>query len=270
MKLKNIFAMCLGIVACSGTMFVNDVFASNLDTYRSLLEKRSYQIKYVEVTPEARVTNKDNVPMYGKRSMERSQSHFLTNKQVENVIACFGDTRYEEMGYGDFKQCRLEKGKDTYYFVKHNSPTGIDIWGTKKGVVKAVRTNVLAQAMAGDSFGGSAMTRYLNALLPKSKKGKDMPVFRYVDSGWLNSGLSYEDYTTTENGISEAVRYYFNGYNMVKIAAVRYWTNDNGVMEGNKTILKITEFVPTPDKQYLELPAGVQDKTKRKKVKEAE
>ena len=53
MRLKNIFAVCLGIVACSNVMFINDAFASNLDTYRSLLEKRSYQIKYVEVTPDA-------------------------------------------------------------------------------------------------------------------------------------------------------------------------------------------------------------------------
>ena len=121
--------------------------------------------------------------------------------------------------------------------------------------------------MSGASFGGSNMTRYLNAILPNDDKSKEMPVFKFVDSGWLNNGLNYEDYTSTNNGIFEAVRYYFNGYNLVKIAAVQYWTNANGVMEGNKTIMKINEFSSAPDKTYLELPAGVKDKTKRKKDK---
>ncbi|MDO4921336.1 MAG: hypothetical protein Q4E64_05895 [Phascolarctobacterium sp.] len=238
--------------------------ARNSDTYRNLLMKKTYTIKYVDITPEPRITNKDKIQFYGKNDMDRSQSVFLTNKQTESVAVADGVDSYEEIASGAFTQCRLQKGSDVFLFVKYNDGKKQEVYGNKKGSVAAVDRNYIANAMQGATYGSSRMSRYLNALLPDDGKSADMPSFRYIGAGWLDNGLNYEDYKSDEKDMFEAVRYYFNGYNLVKIAAVQYWTNSAGVMEGNKTIIKINEFSPTPDKAYLELPAGVKVKAKKK------
>ena len=268
MKLKKMLSLALGI-AMGFTCAVSNVEAGNIDTYKALLEKKTYTIRYVDITPEPRATNKDKIYMHGRNTMEKSQSHFAMNKQAEYIVVANGDNRYEEMGYGNIKQCRLIKDGETYHFAKQEINNGLfDIWGTKKGVVVAVPVNNMAMSMYGDAFGGAAMTRYLNAIMPNDYKSKDMPSFRYVSSGTLKNGLSYEDYNSSNGNIFEAVRYYFDAGKLVKIAAVQYWTNAAGVMEGTKTILKVNEFSPTPDMTYLELPKGVEDKTKREKKDE--
>lgn len=246
------------------------VEASNLDTYRNLLQKKTYTIKYTDITPQPRQQNSDRIPLYGKSSMDTSQSAFLAYRPSQNVVVANGDDRYEEIGFGDFKQCRLIKGKDTYAFVKYNNKGVKEVYGNKKGSVIAGETNIISVATQGYGYGSANMTRYLNALMPNSQKYAGSPVFRYVTSGWLNNGLNYEDYSYRNGNVFEAVRYYFNGYNLVKIAAATYWENDKGVMEATKVILKIDEFSATPEVAYLNLPEGVKDNTKRSKGSEEE
>lgn len=265
MKLNKFFTLLLSVTISIGCMMTaENAEARNSDTYRNLLLKKTYTIKYVDITPEPRITNKDKIQLYGKNDMDRSQSVFLTNKQTESVAVADGINSYEEIAAGAFTQCRLQKGPDVFMFVKYNDGKKLDIFGNKKGSVVAIDRNYIANAMQGATYGSSRMSRYLNALLPDDDKSMDMPSFRYIGSGWLDNGLNYEDYKSDAKDMFEAVRYYFNGYNLVKIAAVQYWTNSVGVMEGNKTIIKINEFSPTPDKSYLELPAGVKVKAKKK------
>lgn len=247
------FSLLLGV----GFITTTNVEARNSDTYRNLLKNKTYTIKYVDVTPELRRTNKDKIHMYGSNTMDSSEAVFLLYKQTENIVVADGKNRYEEKKYGPFTQCRLQKDDEEFFFSKYNNGKKEEIYGNKKGSITGGEVNYIANIMQGDSFGSSNMTRYLNALLPDDNKSMDMPVFRYVGSGWLDNGLNYEDYKSDAKDFFEAVRYYFNGYNLVKIAAAQYWRNNNGVMEGNKTIIKITEFSPTPDKTLLEPPAGV-------------
>lgn len=264
MKTAKILQALLAIGVSAGYMAAS-AEASNLDTYRNMLLKKQYTIKYQDITPEPRVTNKDKIPLYGKNDMERSHSVFLLHKQTESVAVGDGDNRYEEISSGLFTQCRLQRGLDTYVYLKYDNAGKTEIFGNKKNSVAAVETNLVAQTMLGSSYGSSAMSRYLNAIMPNENKTVNQPLFRYVTSGWLDNGLNYEDYKTENDGIYEAVRYYFNGYTLVKIAAIQYWKNAQGVLEGKKTIIKINEFSPTPDQTYLNLPAGVKDSTKRKK-----
>lgn len=264
MKLKKISTFMLAACLGAACFLASDAEARNSDTYRNLLLKKTYTIKYVDIIPAPRITNKDKIYMYGKSGMDTSQPVFLTNKQTESVAVADGKDCYEEIAAGPYTQCRLQKGSDLFVYVKYNDGKKQEIYGSKKGTISSADRNLFAVAMQGASFGSSSMTRYLNALLPDENKSKDMPKFTYVGSGWLDNGLNYEDYKSNENGMFEAVRYYFNGYNLVKIAAAQYWTNNAGVIEGNKTIIKINEFSPTPDKAYLELPAGVKVKTQKK------
>ena len=64
----------------------------------------------------------------------------------------------------------------------------------------------------------------------------------------------------------EAIRYYFKGNKMVKIAAASYYVLPNGKLDGNKAIIKIKEFSAIPDATYLNLPTGVKDVTKKPKT----
>lgn len=276
MKLNKF--MALAVLACVSTPLFNNVSeASALDTYRNLLQKKTYTIKYVDITPQSHVTNSNKIPLYGKSGMDTSKADFLANQRTESIIVADGENRYEEIGAGIVKQCRLIKDGSSYIYSKyHNmqaktddgvsSPKGIwEVFGTKKGVISAGQVNLIATAMQGYGYGSWGMTRYLNAIVPNSKKAANEPIFRYVNSGWLNNGLTYEDYSCRQGDVFEAVRYYFKDYALVKIAAARYWTNSKGVMEGTKTIIRINEFSPIPDKTYLELPEGVKVSGKRKK-----
>ncbi len=274
MMKNSLLALGLGL-AVLGVGLATPAEASNLDTYRNLLEKHTYTIKFKDITPEPRVTNRDVTKFYGKNDMDNSQSAYLLYKQNEGVVVCNGENRYEELKVGAIRQCRLQKGSSSYVFIKQEKPskdnlppTEVIIGNAGKNKVVADETNFTAQVMQGEAFGSTGLTRYLNAILPDQYKSKDMPSFRYVDEGWLNNGLNYVDMRAKEGEINEAVRYYFNGYNMVKIAAIKYWRNAKGVFESEKTIIRINEFSATPDAAYLELPAGVKEvksKTKAKK-----
>lgn len=270
MMVKNRVLSALALLALTCSVSVNIAEASNLDTYRNLLKKGTYTIRFKDITPEERITNKDSIKMYGKNDMDRSQSPFLLLEQTSGMITSDGDRRYEELGAGTVKQCRLQKGEDTYVFlknetVKDNNPLKEIFGGGKKNEVVPIRTNYLAKLMLGESYGSTALTRYLNAIIPNSEKSGDLPSFRYVTSGWLDNGLNYEDYCAEEDGVKEVVRYYFNGYALCKIAALRYWRNDSGVMEGKKAIVRIDEFSPNPTVENLELPPGVKAKPAKKK-----
>lgn len=262
--MKNSIKIAASLVLGAAFLLINNAEARNSDTYRDLLMKKSYTIKYVDITPEPRVTNRDKMRFYGKIDMDTSQSVFLLNKQTESVAVADGENTYEEINSGPFTQCRLQKGEDVYAYVKYDNGKVKEYYGNKKGMVVAAERNYIAQAMQASTYGGERMSRYLNALLPDDKKSLDMPSFKYVGSGWLDNGLNYEDYKSDAAEFFEAARYYFNGYTLVKIAAVQYWRNQQGVMEGNKTIIKINEFSPTPDKSYLELPEGLKVKAKKK------
>lgn len=272
-KMKSKFlALCLGVAAL-GAAFASSAEASNLDTYRNLLMNRTYTIKYTDITPLPRITNRDSIKIYGKNSMDTSQSAFMLYKQTEGVVVCNGENRYEEEKSGNLSQCRLQKGEDTYVFFKEasapnasgNPLANVFGGGGKKNKVSPIDTNYTAQVMLGESFGGENLTRYMNALLPDANKGADMPSFRYVDEGWLNNGLNYVDMSAREGEVNEAVRYYFKQYTLVKIAAIRYWRNAQGVFETQKAIIRINEFSGTPDESYLQLPPGVKETKKKKK-----
>lgn len=141
--------------------------------------------------------------------------------------------------------------------------------GTKKNTVVANRTNNIAYMLQGDAFGGGDMTRLLNAMLPDNMKSSEMPSYRQVGSGWLSNGLNYVDYQSNGQNM-EAIRYYFNGYTLTKIASAQFIYDDQGKLQARRCIIKVNEFSPTPAKEYLSLPAGVKDATKKPKKDEGE
>ena len=92
----------------------------------------------------------------------------------------------------------------------------------------------------------------------------DTPDYGFVDAGTLASGLSYEDYSASEDGRYYAARFYFNQGRLVKFASVSFPESlDVAKDRIERSLIVIEDFSPAPVSQYLSLPAGLKDVTKR-------
>ena len=250
-------------------LFSAKVDAARIDIYREILVKNSYTIRYENLTPAPRVTNKDRVELYGKSGLSVEANDYLTDRPKNGVITAENQDKYEEIGFDDFYICRLSKNGEDYFFSKYRKGTRWTYVGTRRNRVAANEKNYLAELLEGKSYGDSDMTRLLNAILPDSVKSAQQPKYKFVAQGKISSGLFYEDFRSDFDGITEVVRYYFDENKLVKIASASYYKNGAGKIDGRKCIIKIQEFSSTPDRNFLKLPEGVKDETKRRKIEGA-
>ena len=63
MKIKKFCKVTLALAVAVSTMASVVCEASNLDTYRNLLMRKTYTIKYQEITPQARATRTELIFM---------------------------------------------------------------------------------------------------------------------------------------------------------------------------------------------------------------
>lgn len=246
-------------------LFSANVQAAKIDAYRNLLLKNSYTIRYENITPPPRITNADRVELYGKSGLAVEGNDYLLNKPKHGVITCDNHDKYEEVGEGDFYLCRLSKNDEDFFYTKYKRGNDWEYFGTQKNRVEANSKNYLAELIEGESYGDSDMSRLLNAILPDEVKSAQQVSYKFVATGNLTDGLSYEDYRADSNGGTEIVRYYFKGDALIKIASASYRKKSDGKIDGRKCIIKIDEFSDVPDRSLLTLPAKVQDITKRRK-----
>ena len=238
--------------------------AAKIDAYREILLSNSYTIRYDNLTPAPRVTNRDRVELYGKSGLAVESNDYLLNKPKSGVITAENQSKYEEVGNDDFYICRLSKNGEDFFFTKYRKGKKFEYFGTKKNHVKANEKNYLAEIVEGKSYGDADFSRLLNAILPADDKSAAQSVYRFIAEGTLENNLSYEDYRADFDGVTEVVRYYFDGDKLVKISAASYYKTADGKIDGRRCIIKINEFSRVPDKTLLNLPAGVKDDTKRR------
>lgn len=247
-------------------LFSGNAESARIDSYREMLQRNSYTIRYENLTPAPRVTNRDRVEMYGKSTLAVESNDYLTNKPKNGVITAENLDKYEEVGFDNFYMCRLSKNGEDYFFSKYKKSNRWEYVGTRRNRVAANEKNYLAEILEGKSYGDSDMTRLLNAIVPNDDKSAQQANYNFVAQGKLSENLFYEDYRADNEGVTEVIRYYFEGDKLVKIASASYYRKSNGKIDGRRCIIKILEFVPTPDRNLLKLPEGVKDETKRKKV----
>ena len=240
--------------------------AAKIDAYQKILLSNSYTIRYENLTPAPRVTNRDKVELYGKSGLAVENNDYLLNRPKSGVITCAENAKYEEVGNEDFYICRLSKNGEDFFFTKYKKSGKFEYFGTEKNHVKANEKNYLAEIIEGKSYGDADMSRLLNAILPNENKSAEQNKYRFIAAGNLENNLSYEDYRTDNDGVTEVVRYYFLGDKLVKIASASYSKNIDGKIDGRRCIIKINEFSAVPNRDLLNLPAGVKDDTKRKKI----
>lgn len=257
--MKNFFIVSLLIF-----LFPFKVESARIDIYREMLMRNSYTIRYENLTPAPRVTNRDRVEMYGKSALAVETNDYLTNKPQNGVITAENMDKYEEVGFENFYMCRLSRNGEDYFFSKYKKGDRWEYVGTRRNRVAANEKNYLAEILEGKSYGDSDMTRLLNAILPNNDKSAQQAKYKFIAQGKLPENLFYEDYRADNEGITEVVRYYFEGEKLVKIASASYYRK-NGKVDGRRCIIKILEFSSTPNRTLLKLPDGVKDETKRKK-----
>ena len=274
MNLKKIFSFILAAIFLLST----NAYAEKIDHYREILLSKKYTIKYENITPLPRTTNKDRVNLFGKDGLAVNTNEYFTNRALTGILVADGeDHRYQEISYGDFNQCWLLKNDETFAFTKYKKPKSknneLEYFGSRKGRVEATPRNYLAELVFGTSFGDQSMSRVLNAILPDNEKSIDMPRYEFVTAGKLENGTTFEDFKLVPTESSEegknygAIRFYFKGNSLEKIAYASYTISENGTASGEKFIARITEFSATPDQSLLNLPSQLKDTTKRDKGK---
>ena len=256
---KKIFLLTL----CVGLIFSAEVYAALLDHYRDLLAKNTYIIRYENITPAPRVTNRDKVEIYGKSRTLTEESDYLLNKPKTGLITAQGQNKYEEVGDVEFKICRLSKDGEDFFFTKYKKGNDWEYFGTRKNHVRANEKNYLAEIVEGKSYGDADMSRLLNIMLPNDAKSLEQGNSQPAGSGQLAGGIVYEDYKNILGGVTEIVRYYFLDSKLVKIVSASYYKDNSGKIEGRRCIIKIQEFSGNVATEFLNLPAGVKDETKR-------
>jgi len=248
--MKKFILMLLTIFFATST-----AYAEKIDAYKNILLSRRYTIRYDNLTPAPRVTNRDVAELYGKSGLIVETNDFFTNRPLSGIVTANGDDKYEEIGYKDFYQCRLLRGGENFIFTHYTNKKGVkEYFGTKKGKVEANTRNYLTELMAGESFGDNNFSEMMNALLSD---------YKFINSGTLDNGLNFEDFLAQDENKLSAIRYYFDGDTLVKISFASYGRNSSGEVVGSKCIVKILEFTNSPNENLLRLPAGLQDVTKR-------
>ena len=278
MKKKFLTALLLGLFAFSPS---SD--AAKIDAYRDALVNKSFSIKYEIKQPPVRNTAKYAKIIQGGVLVDKTDSF---NSQPHNgFVTGEGDDFYSEQekasGHGI---CNLTKNGEKFYFAydidsgkrkyygSYNEFSGAKSGRVKAGVnqtydIEAARLPALQRLIEENKFGSPTLARALAPILPPDKVVAtiDTPNYKFIRSGSLGSGLTYEDFAADENGTFHATRYYFNGDRMVKIACIDYTRQDGKIVNYDKSVVEIIEFNNTPNKNYLSLPEGLKDRTKRDK-----
>lgn len=261
--------------------------AAKVDAYRNILSSGRFTIKYTLTEPPVRKTNREAklIDMGGfggdfkMTDTSAAQRQALNdykgvmvfdgaNKCVEsldivpNIITTILKTNGET-----FRFCAIPKDDKTEYYAAsffrgkfHGRNNAFANEEEDLGIMNAV------DVMNEDYSYGILTT----ALAPITSTDKIIathytPEYKFIGSGTLGNGLSYEDFFGSKNGFNCAIRYYFDGDTLSKIAVFDYVMKDSRVQSYEKYLVQIDEFSSTPDQSYLKLPEGIRDKTKRDK-----
>lgn len=172
--------------------------------------------------------------------------------------------------------CILLKNGDIFQFIwskdgdKRKYKGKIKWWEFKSDAIKAnvdISRTPYQDLLEEFNYGVSEMALVFLPLLPREKiiAASWTPDYKFFSSGSLANGLTYEDFVSDKDNFYSAIRYYFNGNSMVKVAIANYLKNDGKVQSYEKKVINITEFSPFADQNYLKLPEELKDITQRDK-----
>ena len=267
MKFKFLTAIMLALF-----MMISAGEAAKVDIYRNALINKSFTIKYEIITPPTRQTNKS--------ATIRKESLFKSAELVDGhseelkysgIVVVSGNNRYLENSLGSCKLVKDDKFFVFSYRIKNNKKQyhgDSTLFGTSKKVKALGGEQMLPYTDMFEEYNyNDALFAALGVIIPTNRiiSTPQTPQYKFLGSGTLPNGLSYEDFSSVRNNIFYAARYYFDGNNLVKISVANCTEIDGKIVDYEKTVVAISEFSTTPDESYLSLPKELRDKTKRDK-----
>ncbi len=294
MKFKVIIVLIVGIM-----MSVTVADAAKFEIYREALRNKSFTIEYEIVQPPVRNANKFAI-IYEDELIDY-ENIILDSQPHNGIVIENGEDSYSEIVYGArqvrYKQsfgqggrvktldvgengiCNLTKNGERFTFYYDVKDGQKKYYGGYNGFfksqkVKAKEDNAEVKGVTVDpyqamideyNYGTPALSQALAAIIPPERVivTLNTPIYKFVRSGTLNGGLTYEDFSAENNDTFYALRYYFKGSDMVKIAAVSYRREGNSISNYKKSIVEIIKFSTTPDESYFSLPSSLKDVTER-------
>ena len=284
--MRKIFILLTTLLLLSSS-----VDAAKVDIYREALHNKTFTLKYEMVEVPIVETSHDAV--YSSTGLKKKERTSFLDFLHKGIIVADGDNRYVEVSHDDYTAtyasgrivseikrpeggyCGLVKNGEVFHFFwdkkdgKRRYFGGYTMFGGKSKSVKAddkTKMQTPYQRMIEEyNFGTSELALALTAILPPEKvlATDKTPEYKFFNSGTLDNGLTYEDFVSDKGNTFSAVRYYFDGDNMVKVAMATYVRDGGKILSYEKSVVNITEFSTTPDQSYLQLPAELKDKTKR-------
>lgn len=245
--------------------------AAKVDAYRDILSNGRFTLKYTIIEPPVRVTNKEakliDKGKFGE-SFEIIDTGVAQYSSCKEIMVFDGNNKYFKSrnisvlkkNGENFRFASYQEGDKKYYRslrYKH------DIFANDEeelGIINAV--DVL-----NEDYSYGMLTTALSPMISPDKiiATPYTPEYKFIGSGSLGNGLSYEDFFGSKNGFNCAIRYYFDGDTLSKIAVFDYVMKDSRIQTYEKYLVQIDEFSATPDQSYLTLPEGLKDKTNRDK-----
>ena len=273
------------ILTVAAIIFSNSADAAKIDVYRNAILNKTFTIKYEISTPPVVESNGNGnlsdkgfssaaagfqFSLQNGISVANNEDRYIeiyfknnfnfTNRDAEGKI----QTSHSKENY--MGSCQLTKGNEVFnfYYEVKNGVKKYYSYGNE-GDYKTPYQILLDEY----SLGYPALTNAFIPLLPPEKviDTPQTPKYKFIGSGNLGNNLSFEDFASDRNDIFSAVRYYFEGDKLVKIAQASYLKNGNEISAYEKSVINITEFSTTADQSYLSLPAKLKDKIKRNKEK---
>ena len=284
--LQKIFLTFIVIIFIS-----NSAYAAKIDAYRNAIKNKTFTIKYQITNPPIYQSNNEG-KLANKGFFQRSVGQALTyhnglvvengeDRYSETYISSQFSSTYRDL-YGKISttqnktfnvgKCQLKKNGEVFNF-NYEFKDGVKRYysqGTsgKNSSVKADENNFLTPYqvfLSKYNLGSPVLTKAFLPIIPPERviDTPQTPRYKFIGSGNLQGGLSFEDFASDRDNIFSAIRYYFEGDKLVKIAQASYLKNGSEVAAYEKSVINIVEFSSTPDQRYLSLPAELKDKTKR-------
>ena len=256
MRIRSKFTQAF--MACTILSFsLTATEAAKVDPYRAMLASNNFTIRYENATPLERDRNRDSFTMdyYGKLD---TPSIYL-NEPYTGIISSNGSNWYEERVYENGNANCLLVNSDKVYRFYRQTKDGNFSYGSAigRGNVAGEKRNIFDDISYGRVYNDPDITLALTILLPDANKPAGSPAYYPIGSGNLGSGLSYEDFRADYNNGLAAIRYYFEGNKLVKIASASYRHDSKGTLKGTKSVILVKEFTSTPDVSLLTLPKGI-------------
>lgn len=280
MRPKLFANVCLITCIIFTGVFASDGETAGIDKYRAILSNGSFTIKY-------RIINYDIPEM--RRAMSLTEGVYYTPSELGykeedtqrlkdeekskrekrlDILVMDGNNRYTEMG----GNCKLIINGEVFSFFHEYYKEGKYI-GCHVGKHGFIHRNEVAP---GEKYGNGwsrqvyrnqeeiqdienpVFVKMLAAIYPISKVNVVLPEYSYVTSGATSDGYTYEDYSGVADGRLHAVRCYFQGVDLIKMAYASFLQNSSAPKDSyEKVVIQFETFNNIPEQQYFSVPADL-------------